>query len=424
MASYLRNAEFFFQQSRIEEAANEIKKELAINPNNDYALALLANCNLFQKRPKRALELAQQAFSLSPNSIFNIMTLARTYFLNQNIGKAKWVIAEGQKVNPNEPEWYSLLSQIGLYEQKWEEALQAAEIGLELDPEDVTLINLRSQALVKLKRKSDASIALDYALHKAPEDSYSHANKGWVAIEQGTYEEAVEHFKEALRLDPSNDYARSGLKEAIKAKNILYRFVLRYFLWMNKLQDKGQWAVIIGAYLLYRGVWYIYDHYPSLGLICIPVIVFYLTFVFAGWIGQPFSNLFLRFHSLGKKALTRDEILGSNIVGGLLGLSLALFAGSVFTGQEELSGFLFWLFVFSGLMLIPVGGIFAVSPGTKTRRGLVIYTLLITIFGLAFTLTDLSIFFYVFLIGFIGYQFVANYLISRDSKVLIRSLEE
>jgi len=113
--------------------------------------------------------------------------------------------------------------------------------------------------LVKLNRKQEAADTMDYALHRAPQSSYSHANKGWVSIEKGAYEEAITHFKEALRLNATNAYAKAGLREGIKAKNFLYRGVLKYFLWLGKLQAKYRWAFVI----LSRNVGFNGDYYDA-----------------------------------------------------------------------------------------------------------------------------------------------------------------
>jgi len=37
--------------------------------------------------------------------------------------------------------------------------------------------------------------------------------------------------------------------EALKARNVIYRVMLRYFLWMARLSAKAQWAVVIGMYV-------------------------------------------------------------------------------------------------------------------------------------------------------------------------------
>ena len=424
MVSHLKHAEFYFQQNRMEEAEREIRKELAENPNNDYALALLSSCCLQRKKKTEALKWAEQAFGLAPNSTFNVLTLARCYYVNQNMDKARWAVDEGLKLNPNEVTFYFLLALIAFYEENWQEALNTVEQGLQIDPEEVNLINLRGQALIKLNRKSEAASTLDFALSRAPEDTISHSNKGWISIEQDKYDEAVNHFQEALRLDPENNYARTGLKEAIKGKNFLYRMVLKYFLWMGKLQQKGQWAVIIGAYILYRGVLAMYNNFPSLAWLFVSIIAFYITFVFAGWIGRPFSNIFLRFHPIGRKALNKDELVGANIVGGLAFLALLFWGASLWATPEQGEGLFFWLFILTGCMLIPVGGIFAVTPRTKTRRGLVLYTVLLAAVGVIYTLLPIDLLLYLFLIGFIAYQFVANYLMARDARVILRSLED
>ena len=42
--------------------------------------------------------------------------------------------------------------------------------------------------------------------------------KAWALIEQGEHEQAMEHFREALRLNPQLDWARQGIVEAMKAR--------------------------------------------------------------------------------------------------------------------------------------------------------------------------------------------------------------
>ena len=66
-----------------------------------------------------------------------------------------------------------------------------------------------------------------------PDDAFSHANQGWTLLEQGNRKKAMEHFRESLRLDPTNGWAQAGLVEAIKAGNPVYAVMLKYFLWIQ-----------------------------------------------------------------------------------------------------------------------------------------------------------------------------------------------
>src|SRR3712207_7475219 len=54
-----------------------------------------------------------------------------------------------------------------------------------------------------------------------------HANRGWQEAHRGNYEQAMAHFREALRIDASLEWAREGVVEVLKARNPVYRVMLR-----------------------------------------------------------------------------------------------------------------------------------------------------------------------------------------------------
>jgi tetratricopeptide (TPR) repeat protein len=411
---HLERGKLLLAQKRLADAEKEFKQALSHAPNDAYAMAWLAECYLSGKRYAEALELGERAMGHAPNDPFLLYTMARAYFYNQNTKKAREMIRQGLQLNPADADFFLLLAHVAFYEEKWQEALDAAEQGLEQDAENVNLVNIRAQALVKLNRKAEAAQTIDYALHKAPEDSYSHANRGWVAIEQSRFKEAQQNFREALRLNPNNEYARSGLKEAIKGENIFYRGLLKYFLWMAKMNEQNRWAVVIGAYIIYRVVLGVARSNPALAPLLYPIIALYVLFALSSWIAIPIANLFLRLHPIGKHALTEDEKMRSNIAGGLVGLSLLALAGYFISDAGQL---LFLGLVF-GLLLVPAGGTFSVSEGTKARRSLTIYSLALAAVGIIGALVPSlgSWLIIVFALGIFAYGWVANYLIGQDAK--------
>lgn len=413
MDHHFERGRLLLSQQRYKEAEKELKQALSQQPDNPYAMALLAECYIETSRYSEALQLAQTAVGVEPEIPFLYYSLARAYFFNKKMNKSREAIQEGLQLRPNDADFFLLRANIEYYEEKWQAALDATENGLELDPENVNLVNMRAQCLVKLNRQEEAAETLDYALNRAPENSYAHANKGWVAIEKDKYEEAINHFKEALRLKPTNEYAKSGLKEAIKAKNLLYRYILKYFLWMNKMNERGRWFFIIGIYVLYRILLNLARNNPGLAPLLYPLIIAYIVFAFSSWIAVPVSNLFLRFHPLGKYALNEDEILGSNIVGILGASAIACLLGFYFSNME----LLLYLGAYFGIMLIPVGGLFGVYATGKARRYLTYYTLTLAGLGaLAVFVPNMGVAAILFLLGIFGYGWVANYLIQKDSK--------
>lgn len=413
MNNHLERGKLLLAQNRVTEAEQEFKQALQQNPNDGLVLAWLAECKIHSKQYAPALELAESGMAFEPNNPFLLYVLARSYFYNKRINDAEEIIDKALVLNPQDADFFLLRAHIAFYQEKWEAALKAAEQGLELEPEDVNLINIRTQALVKLNRKAEAAATIDYALYQAPEDSYSHANKGWVAIEQGNYKSAFDHFRESLRLDPDNNYARAGLKEAIKAKNILYRGMLKYFLWMAKMDSRNRWMIVIGAYVVYRIILAIAEQIPSLAPLLYPIIAFYILFALSSWIAMPLSNLFLRLHPLGRHALDEDEVKATNITGILIASSIINGIIYLINGKDTPM----FLAIFCLLMLVPIGGLFTVDKGGKARRSLLIYTLVLTAVGLTGIFIPAAGFLiFVFFIGIFAYSWVANYLIGQDAK--------
>ncbi|MFN7117965.1 MAG: tetratricopeptide repeat protein [Saprospiraceae bacterium] len=413
MSRYHLLGRFLLEQNRLDEAEREFKKALAEDPQDAIAYMLLAEVYIQGNRFAEALDYSQQAVRLEPEMSSLYFTLSRAYLYNKNPKKAREAIAEGKRLNPLDAHFYLVGAHIAYYEDKWQEALDEAERGLQFDAENVQLINMRAQALVKLNRRAEAGETIDYALKNDPEDSFSHANKGWVLVEKGQYKTAVDSFREALRLNPNNEYARQGLREAIKAQNPLYALILRYFLWSAKLSERGQWFFIIGIYILYRIIVGLSRSIPALQPFLFPFIAAYIIFAFSSWIAKPISNLFLRLHPMGRHALTEDEVKGSNYAGALAFSSL-FFLILYFVTTYDLFN---TLFIILGVMLIPVSGLFNAEPGTKARRMLTQYAIALGAVGLVAAFVPSATFlFLIFGLGIFAYGWVANYAFMKDAK--------
>ena len=139
---------------------------------------------------------------------------------------ARSAVSESLRLDPENEECFALLSAIELSHGDWSAALVAAEQALALNPENVEATNFRAMALVRLGRKDEATQAVDFALHRAPENALSHANQGWNYLHRNEPRRAQEFFREALRLEPGMEYARQGMLEALRARTRVRSFLL------------------------------------------------------------------------------------------------------------------------------------------------------------------------------------------------------
>lgn len=327
MTAHLERAQLLLAQSRPGDAEREALQALAAQPDQPHALALLALCRIEQDKRAPALEAAREAVGLAPDVAYFHYVHGLILHRSDREEDAFRAAQEALRLDPDDADIFCLLASIELARRRWSAALQAAERALALNPEHVGAANLRSMALVRLGRKAEAMTAIDYALHRAPENALSHANQGWNCLHRNDPKQAQEHFREALRLEPTLDYAREGMLEAMKARNPVYRGMLAYFLWIGRQSSGLRWAFVVGVLVFSETLHRLAAKHAAFW---IPILLLYL-FVYLSWTAMPMFNLLLRLNRFGRYLLSPDQRRASNWFGGVL-LAAALSFAAVFFG--------------------------------------------------------------------------------------------
>ncbi len=377
MSPNFERAMLLFQQSRFELAEKELRQGLAEAPDEAYGHALLALCLTRQEKFEEATAEAQRAIGLQPDFEFAHYALASVMEDRRRLPEARAAILEAIRLDSSDADNFALLASVEFQESHWAEALKAAERGLECDAEHVACTNLRAMALVKLGRKSEAGLTIDEALRRNPENSLSHANQGWTWLEKGDPKKAAEHFKEALRLNPQQEWARQGMVEALKAKNFIYAWMLKYFLWMGRFSTRGQWAIVIGGMIGNSLLGQFANSNPDLAPYILPIRILYIVFALMTWLAYPFFNMLLRMSTFGRMVLSEEETTASNWFGACLFCAMISLAGTVVYGFD--SAWLIAALVF-GVLLLPLSSIFRTEPGWP-RKVMIALTLALLVVG-------------------------------------------
>lgn len=331
--SSLSRAQLLIQQSRYDLAAQELQQQIAADPDNPFAYAYLALCFWQLKRNRDAMPAVSRAIHLAPDNPFAYYVRALILDSEHDLEEAEAAISTAIRLDPEDADTFALLSQIRAHRSDWRGAVVAAEAGLAINSEHVACANLRAHALVKLRRPDQASGVIAGNLARDPENAYTHATLGWALLEQGRHSESMEHFREALRLDPEMEWARSGIVEAMKARNPIYRVLLGYFFWMSRFNPRQRGFAIIGIWLAFQATRGLAVFSPSLRPILFPIICAYFGFVYLTWTSQPLFNLLLRLDRFGRLALTRRQVVASNWFGVVLLAALGFFGAWLGTGQ-------------------------------------------------------------------------------------------
>jgi tetratricopeptide (TPR) repeat protein len=407
----LERAQQLLSSGRYNEAEKELKNVLAQDPNHSTALALYAICVAERGEANEALTIIGNAIRNQPDNDYFLYLQSLFLLKNDKYKEAERSIRNAIAFHPKNADYFGLLSMINLSQKEWQKALEYANEGLQIDADNLQCLNSRSTALSKLDRKEDAYATIQEALDQDPENEATHTNLGWGLLEHGNHKKALEHFREALKINPNYAYAKAGLVEGLKARYWFYRVFLKYAFWLSNMKAKGQWLVILGLYFGVRFLRSIADSNNTLSIILTPVIYLYFVFAISTWLIEPLSNLFLRLNIYGRYALTKTQIQSSTCVG--VSLCVGVLGGLIYLGTDN---FIFFMVLIFGLsMMIPLASMFNAATEGK-RKILIGYTILLGVLGMGAILlngTEIGgVLVPAYILGVFAYQWIANALIT------------
>jgi tetratricopeptide (TPR) repeat protein len=339
---HLDRARLLMQQSRYELAEEQLRLSLAENSSDAESHSLLSLCLLSREQFAESEDEARQAIVNAPDEALGFYALAGVQQKRGQLTEAYETIHEAIRLDPwNEIHW-GLLAGIEYARYRWQDCLNAAVKGLECNPDDATCTNLQAMALVKLGRREDAGATIAEALSRDPDNELTHANQGWRLLHERKPDQAMIHFREALRLDPNLEWARQGIVEAMKARHFIYRWMLAFFLWRSRLPPRFQIALVLGLVFGNQILAAVCQAVPLLNPLRGPIIVGYLLFAWMSWVSSTLFNAVLCLNRFGRLALNRREKIDAACAVGCVGLAgltglTGHVVGSGFSASE------FWL---------------------------------------------------------------------------------
>ncbi|MDR1759660.1 MAG: tetratricopeptide repeat protein [Fibrobacter sp.] len=370
----LSKAKILIRQEKWAEAEKCLAILLSENSDSAYLHILLAEAKIGQNQLKQANTIIENAIQLSPDEPLAYYVKSRIFVLQNNLKEAEKFILESIRLDPEDADYFAFLANIQNARNKFKEAMESANQALELNAENVLALTIRGSALASLGKTKESIESIEAALRENPNDAYTHASYGWSLLENREHKKALEHFREALKNDPNSDYARSGMKEALKASNMIYRFFLGYGLKVSKMTKKQIGGLFIGIFITFQVLKNIIrTNQDTARLVAGCFSIFLILFLLSTWLATPLSNMLLRLNQYGSFLLTKEEKRSSNFVAG----SLCVFIVSCllcFFSNKFAS-----IAIFGFVMMFPSSVIFTAS---KYRYLLWVCAFVLAVFGI------------------------------------------
>ncbi len=214
MGFHYERARLLFNQGRYEMAERELREDLAEYPYHGQAHAFLGRCLAQQKRLTEALEEGAEGVRLAPDLAYAHYMLGITYDEAGRLDEAEAALREALRLEPRNVSQLHWLSWIQYRRGERRAALDTADLGLAIDPQHVVCLNSRGQYLRALGRKNESEAPLRTCAGARPDLRFHPCQPGVDAVGQrlrlDDRRPALRHFREALRLNPGMDWARTG----------------------------------------------------------------------------------------------------------------------------------------------------------------------------------------------------------------------
>lgn len=407
-----QRAQLLLQTHRIGEAEKELRSILNDDPEFVPAYALLALCLMESENGiKEAGELAGKAIALEPEFAFGHYVLAHVLFRQKKYDDADRAICKAIELESDDPDYLGFRGAMFLARNRRTEAKESLLKALAEDPDHHQSLTLLAQLESQLGNVAEAGRIAEQAVQNAPEDADAHVARGYSFVYAHRPKEAFEAFREALRLEPNSEYARTGLLQALQMHHFFYRGMFGFFAWMNRLSASLQWGLIIGLLIGYNILIGVMRANPEWTPFILPLIILYLLFAFMSWVSEPISFFLLLFSRWGRLAMKRrQKIAGMIFVVFLLGG----IAGLAYTIQHERP---LWLFGLSFGMLLTVIPLTCALRADEKKTQIVfgLYTLgMAALIAAAFIVVNPTLL-TVAIWMLVGFQFLANYYSIRSA---------
>lgn len=199
----------FHKMNNLKRAVKDYRKAVELDPRNLVALKNLALLYYDSEQIREAVEIYEMVMKLEPNSKTVYKTLAHAYRRIGEIEKAIDMYKKHLENSPEDPE--ALLNVAVSYFEK-ERLIKAIEIFNNLSKVDKSYTNMCNFYLSKIYQKNgQITKALDFIRKMVHSDIHNvegFIQYGKVALELGRIEKAIDCFRRAYKLDPSNKQAK------------------------------------------------------------------------------------------------------------------------------------------------------------------------------------------------------------------------
>lgn len=198
---------------RVDDAIEQYRQAIAINPNYDHARTALAFCLLRAGRDVEAIEAFDAVLALRMRRLKEPYEKGLQRLREGITVEAEEFFREAFLAAPNKFEGHYRAALALLRSEQYEKALVELDEAIALAPKYGDLHNFRGVALCELSRVDEGIVAFRRAVALNADHNVAKLNLAFAHLRAGQFKEAEHVLEDVLQQDPSQSVASAKLQE-------------------------------------------------------------------------------------------------------------------------------------------------------------------------------------------------------------------
>jgi tetratricopeptide (TPR) repeat protein len=364
MGKHLDRAEILLDLDKYDLAEQELRQEIAENPDSDLAHGSLARCLINQQQVgPETLTILEYALSLNAENDWLHYLLAIYWHIKGEFDRAQAAINVAIELDPNSERYFDILARIlfdrgndqfkthsrrilfiilvvsrgslwpiamgilsvcrGYWLRSYLQPVFAPlEKSLSLDPEYLSALNLHTQLLITTNRSRRALTNSLNALEIDPNHDITHKLHAQILLGLGQYATAADHFQSSLRIDPSSAEAKAGLLEATRSQYRIYP-------WISITHWRGKLVLVI-AFLFTVAICISTIWFNNEAILIILIYLILVQAICIGLAAKVIFNLLLQFQPKHKLLIKSSLSIRQVVFGNYLASLILATIGSIY----------------------------------------------------------------------------------------------
>lgn len=207
----------YIEEQNFEKAAELLNQAITEHPSDPLAYINFGNLLLHMNDNKRAANFFNKALELDDRVATAYYGLGNLYYNEQSFNQAQENYQKAIELGLKDGDVYYML---GMSFRGLEQDLLALPHLLratELNPDDSESLFQYGLALAETSYINEAKQAFECTLKREAEHADAHYNLGVIALYNEKAKKAIDHFEQALSIQPDHLLAANGKKQVLKA---------------------------------------------------------------------------------------------------------------------------------------------------------------------------------------------------------------